>query len=346
MVSIKTIASKSGFSTATVSRYINNKGYVSEKTKQKIRKTIKDLNYKPSLIARSLVTRKSDIIGLLIPHISSPFLSSFVEGVEGAATERGYSIFLCHSHEDAKMEKVYLKLLTERRVDGVISIPVGTNHRLYEETLKIIPVVFAIRTFEDVTISSITGNDFAASYNAVRYLIDKGHRRIGFINGMQNVSTGRIRWAGAQAALKAAGIEQNPCLVHESDYTVDGGYKSTLQILRNPLPPTAFYAANHLSSIGALTAIKEKGYRVPDDISLVAFDGLDGTYAEKLISPRISANIFPSRTIGETAVNMIADDIKSRAGLKPGHRPDLLPLSRKTVMVDMPFAERESVRSL
>jgi DNA-binding LacI/PurR family transcriptional regulator len=344
MVSIKTIAEKSGFSTTTVSRYLNGKGYVSQTTKTKIQKTIKDLNYKPSLIARSLVTKKSNILGLLIPHISNPFLSNFVEGVERAATGRGYSIFLCHSHEDTGIEKVYLRLLTERRVDGIISIPVGTNRRLYGEIAKVIPVVFAIRTFDDINISSITGDDFIGSYNVVKYLIDRGHRRIGFINGMQSVSTGRLRWEGAMAALQAAGIDQDPSLVRESDYTVDGGYESTIAILESSRRPTAFFAANHLSSIGALMAIKEKGYSIPLDVSLIAFDGFDGTYAERLITPRISANIFPSRSIGEMAVNMVVDDIRSREEAKAGAQAGLI--MSKSIKINMAFAERDSVRSI
>jgi DNA-binding LacI/PurR family transcriptional regulator len=344
MVSIKTIAEKSGFSTTTISRYLNENGYVSHTTRIKIQKTIKDLNYKPSLIARSLVTKKSNILGLLIPHISNPFLSNFVEGVERAATGRGYSIFLCHSHEDTEIEKVYLRLLTERRVDGIISIPVGTNRRLYREIAQIIPVVFAIRTFEDINISSITGDDFVGSYNIVKYLIDRGHRRIGFINGMQSVSTGKMRWEGAKAALLYAGIDQDPSLVRESDYTVDGGYESTVAILEGSRQPTAFYAANHLSSIGALMAIKEKGYRIPLDMSLIAFDGFDGTYAERLITPRISANIFPSRSIGEMAVNIVVEDIRSRADGKAGTRAD--PIMSKSIKINMAFAERESVKSI
>ena len=346
MVSIKTIAKQSGFSTTTISRYINKNGYVSQSTKTKIKKTIKDLNYKPSLIARSLVTKRSNILGLLIPHISNPFLSNFVEGVERAATERGYNIFLCHSHEDTTIEKVYLRLLTERRVDGIISIPVGTNRRLYREIAEIIPVVFAIRTFDDLSISSITGDDFIGSYNVVRYLIDKGHRRIGFINGKQSVSTGKLRWEGAKAALLSAGIDQESSLVRESNYTVDGGYESAITILENARPPSAFYAANHLSSIGALMAIKEKGYSIPQDISLIAFDGFDGTYAERLISPKISANIFPSRSIGEMAVYMVVDEIRSHERAKPGTQADPNSIVSKSIKVNMAFAERESVRSI
>ena len=346
MVSIKTIAKQSGFSTATISRYINKNGYVSQTTKSKIKKTIEDLKYQPSLIARSLVTKKSNILGLLIPHISNPFLSNFVEGVERAATERGYSIFLCHSHEDTNIEQVYLKLLTERRVDGIISIPVGTNRRLYEEVAEIMPVVFAIRKFDDLSISSITGDDFIGSYNVVKYLTDMGHRRIGFINGKQGVSTGKLRWEGAKAALLSAGIDQDPSMVRESDYTVDGGYESTIAILENALLPSAFYAANHLSSIGALMAIKEKGYSIPLDISLIAFDGFDGTYAERLISPRISANVFPSRSIGEMAVYMVVDEIGCREDARPGNRADPNSILSKSIKVNMPFAERESVRRI
>jgi len=345
MVSIKTIAEKSGFSTTTISRYINNNGYISKKAMEKIEKVINDLNYTPSLIARSLKTKTSNIIGLILPDISSPYLSNFVEGVESESIKKGYNIFLCHSHEDVKRENIFLRLLAERRVDGIISYPVvNANKILYKEVAENIPIVFTIRKLEELNLSSITVDDFSGSYDIVKYLIQKGHRRIGFINGIQKVSTGKQRWEGAKAALHEFDINQDFSIVKEADYTVEGGYRIAIEILKNKNIPTAIYAANNLSSIGALTAIKEKGLQVPQDISLIGFDGFEGSYAEKVIIPRISANVYPSRSIGEMAVQMVINEIRLRRKIySEGSKDTLL---NQNIKVKVFFEERDSVKSL
>jgi LacI family transcriptional regulator len=340
MLSIKDIAKEAGVSVSTVSRVINGSGYVSKEARKNVTLVIERLNFNPSTIARSLVRKKSKVIGLIVPYIDSPFFASFVEGVETEARQKEYDIFLCHTHEDTETEKKYIKLLIERRVDGIIATPVGREGSYFKELIKQIPIVFTVRSFEGIDIDSVTVDNIEESYKIVKYLIENGHKRIGIIKSTQEVITGRQRWKGVQKAFNEFNIVIDSSIIVESDYTASGGYKAAVEILNNPKIPTAIYAPNHLTSAGMLKAIKEKGMKVPNDISIAAFDGFDDTYAEDIISsPGITANCHPSRQIGQEAVKLLYEKIIIRENGKT-----IEPTTRN-VILKMQFIDRGSVKS-
>lgn len=338
MVSIKDIAQVTGYSVATISRYLNNSGYVSQKAACSIEKAINDYHYKPNYIARNLVTQKSNTVGLLIPSINNPFLMDFVEGVEEESSKTGYNIFLCHSRDDAETESRYLKLLLERRVDGIILFPVSAKNPFYNEVSHSIPMLSVIRKIEGAGIASIILDDYNGGYRIAEYIIQKGHRKIAFINGTQNLSTGRERWRGTKAAADDYGLEIDDNLVVFVNFSIQNAYTETMRILKGSRP-TAVCAAGQLLSLGAMKAIKELGLCIPADISLIAFDGIDGTYYENFIEPKITANKNEYKEMGKIAFIMMIDEIEEK---KKKHENT----KTKDVVISLNIEERDSVKVL
>ena len=273
----------------------------------------------------------------MIPHINSPFFLGLMNGVEAEAKKRGYNLFLCYTNENTKDEENYLEVLSERRVDGIIVTPVGIKSAHFKKVLSKIPVVFAGRSFDNLNISSVEVDNIAGSYRAIEHLIKKGHKRIGVVNGPLCISTGIKRWEGAVKAFQEYNMEYDMEIVKERDFTLMGGYKAALEILKHKNPPTAIYATNHLMSYGVLKALKDNNISVPKDIAIAAFDGFDDSIFELFTdSPKISANIHPSLYMGEECVRMLCEEISYKSSNKQGHY-----LNRRVVL-NMEFVERES----
>jgi LacI family transcriptional regulator len=343
MASIKDIANLSGFSIATVSRYLNGIGTVGEDAQKAIDEAIKKVGYQPNYIARSLVKQKTNVIGVIVPSLSLSFLASFVEGVEKTAARLGYAIFLCNCDEDVDTEAENLKLLQTRRVDGIIAIPVGAEPDVYSDVAAKIPLVLAVRKIEGADLSSIVVDDFDGAYKVVSYLVGKGHHEVAFINGPVTLSTGRLRWKGACQAMEDGGFEPDSDLVRFCPFTVHDGYEAAKDILRGNHKPTAFFAANQILCIGVMHALSEAGLKIPDDISLVSFDGFEGCYAEYLVKPGITSNFNPVFNIGEMAAELVAEEInifKKKEGSKINY------FSTRHLCIKMEFKERESVKEI
>lgn len=336
MVSIKDIAKLAGVSTSTVSRYLNNSGYLGERSRVKIEQAVNQLNYKPSAVARSLVTNRRNIIGLMIPHIKSPFFSSFTLSVEEEARKMGYNVILCHTNEDTEREKECLKVLQEERVSGIIVTPVGKEFDYFEQLIGNVPVVFAVRYSSNINISCVIADNSFGSFNAVEHLIKLGHRRIGVINGLLYLANGKKRWEGALKAFNKHNILVDEELIREGDFTVKGGYNNTLKLMNLKNPPTAIFAANHLTAIGVLKALKEKGLKVPQDVSVASFDGFDGTEYEPIISPKLTANIHPNQEISTSAIDILKEQIELN------ERGELGKYFAKTITIKPQFVSRES----
>ena len=342
MASIKDIAKLSGFSVATISRYLNGSGFVGEDAQKAIEKAINEAGYQPNYIARSLVKRKTNVIGVLVPSLSLSFLASYVEGLEKKAASLGYVIFLCNCDENAEIEAKSLKMLQTRQVDGIIVIPVGTDPGLYNEAAAKVPLVLAIRKVEGAELSSIVVDDFGGAYKVVSYLISKGHKKIACINGPDALSTGRLRWKGACQAMRDEGFEPDMELVRFCPFTVEDAYEAAVDILKAGNAPTAFFTANQILCIGVLRALSEAGLKVPEDISLVSFDGFEDCYAEYLVKPGITANFNPVFNIGEMAAVLVAEEINMFSQREQNKTNSF----SKSLSVKMEFIERDSVKEI
>lgn len=269
------------------------------------------LDYRPNLLARSLATRQSHTIGLMIPHIRSAFFAGLATGVEERAEARGYAVFLCHTRESTECEARMLDILARRRVDGVIATPVGLDGRHFAEISRSIPVVFAARHFPALDISSVVVDNAAACRRVVRHLLDSGHRRIGVINGPQLLSTGRERWAGVSRAFRDRGVKPDPALIREGDFTAPSGYRLTRDLLRLRPRPTALFASNHMTLVGCLRAVEEEGLHVPEDVAVAGFEGFRDSGFEYLVRAPLMVNEHPTRDMAVTAVDLLLEHIRA-----------------------------------
>lgn len=344
MASIKDLAELSGFSVATVSRYINHSGSVSKDAAKAINNAITQLGYKPNYIARSLVIQKTNVLGILVPSLSLSFLASYVEGLEKAAAELGYTIILCNSHEDAKIEERSLHMLQTRRVDGIIATPVSADASLFREIAEDIPLVIALRNVDGLDVSTIMNDDYAGAYKVVEYLIKKGHRDIAFINGPKHLSTGALRWNGVSQAMQNAGIPiEDDWVTFCPYYTINDGYEAAKSILAQKKRPTAFFAANQILCIGLMKALDEYHLRIPEDVSVVSFDGFEDCFAEPLVKPKITSNFNPVFNLGELAAELLIEEIKI---FSRKQQNKINYSTTRHLSIKMEFREQESVKDL
>jgi LacI family transcriptional regulator len=318
-IRLSDIANQAGVSSATVSRVINGTAYVEPVTRRKVESAMRALHYRPNLLARGLATRQSQTIGLMIPHIRSPFFAGLATGVEERAEASGFAVFLCHTRESTECEKRTLEVLASRRVDGIIATPVGQESRHFSEISQSVPVVFAARHFPELPISSVVVDNVAASRRVVQRLLRDGHRRIGVINGPRFLSTGRDRWAGVIRAFRDCRAEPDPALTREGDFTAQSGYRLALDLLRQSPPPTALFAANHMILVGCIRAVREKGLRIPDDVAIAGFEGFRDSGFDHLVCAPLTVNEHPTREMAVAAMDLLLEHIRMRRDGKNGH---------------------------
>ena len=256
-VTITEVARAAGVSTATVSRVLNSHAQVDPRLAEAVRRSVKELNYRPSRVARSLRTKQSRVWALIISDVRNPFFTDMVRGVEDIAYSAGYSLVLCNAEEDAAKEASYLDLAVAENVGGVILTPVGSATNLGALADLGVPVVLADRSLSPPIVDSVTVNDAAGAQAAVNHLTAGGYRRIACITGPLSKTTGSERYAGYCEGLKDAGMAPDDRLVRVADFREDGGHKAMQDLLALESPPDAVFVGNNLMTIGALRAITE-----------------------------------------------------------------------------------------
>ncbi|MCF7808290.1 MAG: LacI family transcriptional regulator [Candidatus Marinimicrobia bacterium] len=307
-VTIKDIAATAGVSATTVSRILNSqskKYRISEKTANIVRKTAKELNYRPNQMARSLRLKRTHSIGLVVPDIANPFFAQVTKSIQTQAYKFGYSTIVCNTDDQHQLEKDQIDLLISKGVDGLIVMPVGIEYKHLESIRgEGIHLVLMDRVFDDVAFPSVVVDNYAGAHEAVSYLIGKGHRRIGIIQGIANTSTNKERARGYKDALRRHGLEIDNNLISGNDYTRENGYIETKLLLSQNDPVTAIFTTSDLITIGALEAIFEENLNIPEDISIVSFDDIE--IAPFLVAP-LTAVHQPKRLMGEMAVKMLLE---------------------------------------
>jgi len=313
MVTIKDVAKKAGVSPSTVSRALSGNAAVKDSTKQKILEAVKLLNYRPNFLAQGLKEGRTKTIGLIIPNIRNPIYPAVARGVEDAAKKFGYSVVLCNTDENAKTEKEYIQKLRKRWVDGIIIAPASnkTEH-IVELQTENFPLVIIVRNVDFLSNAVIIDN-YRAAYDAVSFLIKTGHRRIAIVKGNQQLALYRERFKGYKQALIDAGIPVNEDLITGDDsdsvqWSLDG-YNAIYSLLVQKIKFDAVFATTDLRAIGAIRAIKDHGYKVPEDISVIGFDNLEFS---SLIDPPLSTVSQPLYDIGMRAVNKLIPLIGSK----------------------------------
>lgn len=306
-VTIKDIARELGIAHSTVSRAIHDDPRISRETKQRVLEAVARLGYRPNAAARGLVSRRMQAIGLVIPGVADMFYGRIVDGVDRAAYEAGFGLSLYLTHGERRRELDALAQVSERRVDGLIvmarRIP---NNVLLDLARQEIPLVLLEPQDLGLGIDSVRVDNRDGAYKAVRYLLDLGHRRIGFIAGPKGQRESLERWQGYRQALAEVGLPYQPELVQPGDYTEAGGAAAVQRWLQlGPAKrPTAIFASNDRSAIGAMAALQEAGVRVPEEISVMGYDDIAAAAYSR---PAITTMRQPIEEMGATAARLLID---------------------------------------
>lgn len=309
MPSIKDVAAEAGVSTATVSRVLADKPHVSPELQERVWTAVKKLDYRPNLVARSLRSQKSSTIGLLVSDIRNPFFTAISRAVEDAAYSHGYSVLLGNTDEDPVKEALYLNLMQDEHVAGLIFSP--THHSVeHFATLNMrIPTVVIDRQISDPHVENVDMvliDNVAAGRELGAHLLENGYRRIAAILGEAS-TTGWQRAQGLAEAHQALGLTLLPELQQFVPPRIEAGRLTALALLDdNPEPPDAIFTSNSLLMTGVLTAIRGRGLRIPQDIALVGFDE---TSWSELVQPPMTLVAQPTTEIGRTATELLRQRI-------------------------------------
>ena len=301
--SIKDIARAAKVSHPTVSRALRHSPLVKLETAERIRRIASTMGYRPSAIARSLVTRKTNTIGVVVTTISDPFIGEVVSGIEETANNHGYSVILANSNADPEREVKVVHSFHERRVDGILitSSRVGALYLPLLRELKV-PIVLINNQHPGEFVHSVMIDNVTASRDATRHLTRLGHKRIAYIRDQFGFQSDAERLAGYRRALEEAGLPLFPELIAAGDSRAEGGTRAMRQLLTLSIPPTALFCYNDMSALGALSCIRANGLKVPQDISVVGFDDL---MIASYTDPPLTTIRQPKRQMGGAAMEML-----------------------------------------
>ena len=303
---IKDIALHAGVSVMTVSRFFNAPDRVSSKTKDRIQKAIQDIDYHPNEIARSLVTKRTSTIGVILPDIRNPFFGSLFHAIELVVREYNFNLLLCNTQENEEEESRYVNLLVGRNVDGIIIAPVSRDSILALKR-KNQRTVLVDRIYEDIEADSITSDHYHSMYQAIEYLTKMGHKKIGLIKGPAHLYPYAERLKAYQDVLNKNGIPLNSDYIRSAEIQdSDIAYSAAFDLLNLPERPTAIVACNNILGMGALKAILKNDMHIPGDISFIVFDRLSFL---DLIQPKITHVAQAPEFIGSNAARMLMDRI-------------------------------------
>ncbi|MFD2214958.1 LacI family DNA-binding transcriptional regulator [Metabacillus endolithicus] len=289
-VTIEDIAKEANVSIATVSRVINNTKAVSPELRERVHEVIRKRNFRPNPLAKGLITNRTNIIGIVVPDISNPIFGALTKGINNICEQQGYTLMVCESGGQREKELELLEILADKKVDGLLFAGVDVNHSLVKEMkIKDYPIVLVTQEASegDEEIKTVVHDNVKATYDAVSFLINNGHKKIAFIGGPENdYSSGQKRLKGFQLALKENNIEVPESYIEHGNFTFQSGFESMKKIYEeNSVLPTAVMVCNDIMAIAAIRFLENANMSVPHDISIMGFD--DSEYAN-YFSPELS----------------------------------------------------------
>ncbi|NUR84035.1 MAG: LacI family DNA-binding transcriptional regulator [Nonomuraea sp.] len=300
-ITIKDVAALAGVSPSTVSRALNGGPTVARALRERVLTAARELEYRPNSQARSLRTRATTVLGVIISDITNPFFTSLVRGAEDAASRAGFSVVLANTDEDLDKEQRYLEVAAAESMAGVILSPASTTRTsiaLMQE--RGIPVVTIDRRLRTADVDRVGVNNVKAAQEAVLRLVAQGCRRVAFIAGPPDVTTAADRLAGYKHGLKAAALPYDRALVARGDYRIGGGKSAAQALLERR--PDALFVSNNLMTLGAVAAMRERGLRYPDDIAVAAFDDMSWTLG---LADAMTLISQPTYDIGRHAAELL-----------------------------------------
>jgi LacI family transcriptional regulator len=296
---IHEVAKRAKVSITTVSRAINSPSLVEPHTARRIGKAIDDLSYYPDIHARSLVSGKSKILGLIVSDITNPFFPDLVKGFEEVVVQHGYEVMVSSTNYDPARMALCVRRMLERQVEGVAVMTSEMEEHLVDQLVsRRVPTVFLDVGTPGEGISNIVV-DYAQGINeAVQHLFDLGHRKIGFISGPETLASARTRRTAFLQAVASHGMLQSELWLRQGDHKVAGGVAAMNELLKLDDRPTAVMASNDLTAIGMMSAIRKAGLSVPKDISVVGFDDI---WLAAFTEPPLTTVLFPRDQVAEQA---------------------------------------------
>jgi LacI family transcriptional regulator len=300
----------------TVSRVINGRAGVDAETQRKVEEAIAELDYVPNRIARGLLSQKTQTIGLIVPDVVNPFFAPVVRGAETTARRAGYRVLLCNSEGDLRLEREYIEDLVAHRVEGLLLAPASdaSRHSVFPLLRGGFPLVLLDRSLPDSDCDLVVSDSVSGARRLVEHLLAIGHRDIAHLTDAEDTSTGRDRLAGYREALVAAALPERDDFVFRTTVDQIGGYRATQEVLALDPRPTAIFAVNNMTAVGAMKALRERGLSVPEDIALVCFDDVEHL---AVLSPFLTVIDQPAETLGGLGAQLLLERIAGKAGIRP-----------------------------
>jgi len=305
MVNIKDVALRADVSVTTVSHVVNGTRFVKDGTRLRVEEAVRVLGYVPSGVARSLKNNATHTFGMLIPNNSNPYFAEILRGVEDRCFAAGYNVILCNSNDDAKRQAAYLRVLAEKRIDGLVLV---TSHR--DAVLKSalgelkIPVVLLDREIPGLVCDLVEVDHVSGGSIATRHLLELGHPSVACISGPPDLSPSTQRRAGWKMALLQGGVERREGDLARGDFSSRGGYLAMQVLLRRKPRPSAVFVCNDLMAFGALAAAHEAGVAVPRQLSIVGFDDIE---LAAFSIPALTTVAQPKQQIGTMAAELLLE---------------------------------------
>jgi len=307
MVTIREVAQLAGVSPTTVSHVINQTRFVSSDVTRRVEQAMRQLDYRPNALARSLRRGETRTIGMILPDSSNPFFAELGHAIECELFRRQYSLILCNSEGDLQKEQFYTRVLTEKQVDGIMFISSGNE----ESSVRVLqdcstPLVVVDRPCGELEIDVVLGDNYQGGYEAGRYLAGLGHQQVAMIGGPGRVTPGADREAGFRNALQDHGLILDDSKVAAGAFSMETGYHAAQQLLQGPRKPTAVFACNDLMAMGCMRAASESGMSVPGELSVIGFDDIE---LSSYLVPALTTIAQPKDQIAGSAVELLMNRI-------------------------------------
>jgi len=307
---MKDVAKMAGVSTSTVSRVLTRPEVVQKETRDKVMTAVDALNYKPNLVARQFRRNETKIILVVVPNITEQFFSKILKGIDDVASKNGYKVLLCDTANSIDKEMEYINLLHQKQVDGMILLTARIDKEKLLSLADQFPVVLACEYVDVVKIPTVSINNVSSARRITEHLITLGHQNIAHITGCIEGIVSRDRVEGYMQALSLHNINFNEAYVVEGDATIQSGYNQMKNLLNFENRPTALFAHNDEMAIGAISAVKEEGLKVPDDIAVVGFDDLE---ISRIVEPQLTTINQPRFEIGKKAMELLLMRIRGES---------------------------------
>ena len=307
---MKDVAEAVGVSVNTVSRALNDKPDINEETKRKILEVAEELEYHPNRLARGLRRQKSGVIGVVVADIANPYFSTLVKGLEEAATEKDYSIILQDTDENYENEVGAIDTMIEERVDGVILAPVqtetGTIKKLQDHN---VPFVLVARRFRNLETDYVISDEVNGAFQATKYLLEKGHEKIAFINGPAHNSSAIDRLKGFREAFSAKGLEPDEEIITHGAVSTEDGSSYFETLIDRDVEFTAVFTFSDYVALGVLNAARARNITIPKDLEVVGYDDIEFT---SCLSIPLSSVQVPKREMGQKALEILVNKISGK----------------------------------